>query len=330
MSRVRFLVRRFGWALFATWLVLTATFVLVAAPPDPNAAAIAFTVQLGGGDGGQALEQYRQARGLNQPLAQRYLTFMTDFLTLKWGTSFAFDRPVADLVAERSAITLAYLVPSVVLSTAGGFLLGLYVTVKESSVLDRVASGVAYAGLGLPNFWIALALLAVLGGALGFDGGLNSGFTVGESLDPLADLTDPKNAKYMLFPVVALSATLLGAQLRYVRSETRNYLREDFVKLVRSKGASKWRVTTHALRNAALPLVSLLFTELLGVLLVSVFVIEVALGLPGLGTLTYTALDQRDVPVVVVSVLLPVFVGVFGNFAQDLLYAVLDPRIDAE
>ena len=127
-----------------------------------------------------------------------------------------------------------------------------------------------------------------------------------------------------------MTLTLFATRVRYVRSETRKYFQASFVRRLRAAGASRRVVARNVLANAALPLVSVLFTELLGSLLVAVFVVEVALSVPGLGELALTAVRTRDVPVVVAAMLLPVVVGVVGNFLQDLAYAALDLRVEAE
>lgn len=320
------------WATLVTWLVLTVMFLIVAGPANPLATQAGFAVALSGGDAEavqQAIQQYKAARGLDEPLLQRYVTFMLDLVTLNWGTSFTYGVPVIELMGERTAVTLAYVLPATLLSTLGGVTVGLWTTVKDTDVLDRFTVGVSYAGFGLPAFWIGLLLLALFGESLGFSGGTGpyGGFEYGKEFHLQSDLLNVQNLTFLLFPMTAMTVTLFAAQLRYVRSETREYLREDFVKRLRAAGANRWVLAKNILRNAALPLLAVLFTELLGSLFVSVFVVEAALGVPGLGDLAYTAVQQRDVPVVVTSMLFPVVLGVFGNLFQDVANAVLDPRL---
>jgi peptide/nickel transport system permease protein len=313
-----YLLRRAGWAVAALYLVLSATFVLVAGTPDPNEALAAFSAATSGGDAGAAAEAYEAARNLDAPLLGRYVTYMTSLATLQWGMSDSLGRPVTDLVAERLAVSASYVLPSVILAAVLGAALGLYAASSDSRRVDHLVSGVSYAGFGVPNFWLAEVLVAYLTVLFG----------VSVTYDLAAGLLAPGNLGALTVAVVVLTTTLLAAQLRYVRAETRNYLRESFVKTARAKGVGRWRVVRHAFRNAVLPLVSLLFTELLSVLFVSVFVLEVVLDVPGLGALAYDAIRARDVPLVMGTVLVPVVVGVVGNLAQDVLYTALDPRLE--
>lgn len=318
MSRVGYLLRRFAWTVFSLCLVLTATFVLIAAPPDPNAALVAWAAARGGGNASAAMAEFQAAKGLDASLLQRYVSFMTGLVTFQWGTSFHWERPVVDLVADRTVVTLAYVVPAVLFSTVLGTVAGLYASVRKSSALDRLLSGIAYAGFGIPNFWLALVLMALFAGSVGIEAGY----------DTRQDVTSAHNLLSLLFPAVALGTTLFTSQLRHVRSETTTYLRSDFVKTARAKGVGTLRIARHALRNAALTLVSLVFADLLGALFVSVFVLEVALGVPGIGALAFDAIEFRDVPVVMIAMLIPVVVALVGNFVQDALTVVLDPRVE--
>ena len=335
MSRAGFVLRRLAWTVAVTLVVVTATFLLVAGPADPNAAAAGFGVATGGGSAEevrQAIEQYRAARGLDRPFVERYVAFVTDLATLRLGSSFTYGDPVVEVVGERSVVTAVYLLPAVLLSTVGGVAVGLWTSVRRGGRLDTATAYLSYAAVGLPAFWVGLVLVGLFGEPLGFTGGLQAGFSVGVDgeLELADDLLDRRNLTYMLFPTAAMTLTLFAAQVRYVRSETREYLQASFVRRLRAAGASRRVVARNVLANAALPLVSVLFTELLGSLLVAVFVVEVALSVPGLGELALTAVRTRDVPVVVAAMLLPVVVGVVGNFLQDLAYAALDPRVEAE
>lgn len=263
-----------------------------------------------------AYESYRAARGLDRSLLGRYLDFLGRTVTFQWGTSVTWGRSVAGLVAERGLVTAAYVLPSLLVSTLLGTVTGLYLAVRESRVVDSLVSGVTYAGYGVPNFWLALVLAALLS-ELSF---VESGFVPGRGL--LA----PGNVAVLAVTAAALSTTLFTIQLRYVRSEVGAGLREEFVKLVRAKGGGRWHEARHALRYAAVPIVSLPFTEFLAVLFLSVFVLEAALGVTGLGELLFTAIKRRDIPVVMACSIVPVTVGVYGNFLHDVLHAVLEPR----
>lgn len=319
VSRASYLLGRVVAAVLAVYVVLSATFLLIAAPNDPNSAAAAWAVAIEGGNASAAMEAYERARGLDRPLVVRYLDFVTGLATLRWGVSPAWGRPVAALVGEHAAVTLAYVLPATLVSTAVGTALGMVVSVHEGTALDRLLSGGAYAGLGVPNFWLAAVMVAALAGVT--NGGVE--------YDASRGILTAGNLSALAVPAVALGTTLLATQLRHVRSETTAYLREGFIKTARAKGVGPGRVVRHAFRNALLPLVSRLSTELLATLSVSVLAIEVAVGVPGLGALTYRAILRRDIPVVVVASLVPVVLGIGGNLLRDLVAVLIDPRVAA-
>lgn len=320
MSRARFLLWRLGWTVLATYLVLSATFALVAFTPDPNAAVVAWGEATGedstGEDVEAAVDAYRAARNLDEPFHERYLAFLVRVSTLQLGESTSQRAPVRSVLADHALVSLMYVLPAVVVSVLVGGGLGLYAAMHESSLLDTISTGTAYLLLGLPNFWLAVV---VRGLAI-------SRYDLFITYDLARGYLDAENLLYLTLPTVVLTSTLLAAQLRYVRSETRNYLREAFVKTARSKGADRRRVARHALRNAVLPLVSLFFGELLAVLFVAVFVIEAVLAVPGLGAVGLAAIRARDVSLVIGVTLVPFVVGVLGNFIQDVLTSLLDPR----
>jgi peptide/nickel transport system permease protein len=159
----------------------------------------------------------------------------------------------------------------------------------------------------LPNFWV---------------GGLLVSFAVGEVIPRTLLVFDH------LLPILLTATTLLGGLVSYARAHATEYATADLVRLVEATGGSRLRVATHVLRNAAVPIFSLVFTEVLALLVLAVFVVEAAFGIDGFGSLLLRSVDQRDLPVLLGGTLVIIAVGVAGNVVQDLSYSVLDPRID--
>ncbi len=127
-----------------------------------------------------------------------------------------------------------------------------------------------------------------------------------------------------------LDISLLAGQLRYARAESCEYVYREFVKLLRAKGASNWRVARHIVRNAAIPLLSLFFADLIGTLVVNVFVLEFISSVRGIGTLGLQAIQHRDLPLILGVAIIIAFAGILGNLFQDLAYLGLDPRVESE
>ena len=132
-----------------------------------------------------------------------------------------------------------------------------------------------------------------------------------------------------VIPILLVTATLVGGYVSYSRAYAREHVSSDFVKLVKAKGASPTRIARHVVRNAAIPLFSMLFTEVLGLLVLAIFVIEVVFGIEGFGLLFLEAIQDRDLPVLLGGTMVIIAVGILGNIIQDVSYDYLDPRVDS-
>lgn len=317
MSRLRFLVRRTLFAAVAALGVLTVVFLLLTLPENPNVAAVKYAAAMAGEDPQAAAEAYRASHNLDKPLWWRYTRWMGNIVLFRWGVSQSVGAPVVAVLRRAAPYTLAYLLPGVAVSVVVGVSAGVTAALRRQSVADRLGAAVAYLGYGFPNFYLASLLLILVGTHFGWDA---TGFRNG--------LVTAKNAKRYILPTAVLATTLTASQLRYTRSLSTDLLGRDFVRLVRAKGAPASRVARHVLRNAAVPLLTLTFADLLGVLMLNVFVLEFVFDIPGVGTVTLAAVRDRDVPLVLGATALFVAVGVVGNLVQDFAYAALDPRVE--
>ena len=318
-SSLRYVLQRVGFAMVAVWAVVTIVFLFVSLTPDPYLAQVLHhATQDTRGDPTAAVEQARQSyiatRGLDRPLWVRYTDWLVSVVALDWGRSWSTEMPVFTMVQQYTYRSALYVLPAIALSSLGGALVGLYSAANRRSLPDRVTTVLAYVGMGIPNFWLAgIAIIFVQ------DEGL--GALKRFSPDPTLPL-----ASYLV-PALVLSTVLLGNQIHYSRAEVHEHLKANFVDVLRAKGVSKLQVARHVLRNAALPLFSLFFADLLAVLMLHVFVIETIFGISGIGRLTLLAVEARDLPLIMGVTMVVVFVGIFGNLLQDLLSFVLDPRI---
>ena len=310
-------VRRTVFTILAIYLILTITFGFVALTGDPNQGLIEWqTVTTQGTEEAQeAIATYRAERNLDAPLGERYVSYLVDMTTLDWGTSFNQDAAVMALIWKALPRTLAYVLPAMAFALIGGIGIGLYSALHQQTTLARVGAGFAYVGLGVPNFWLAGILLFVFTVPLG---------QYGKATVPYWSLL-----KTVVLPSLVLGTSLLAGQARYARAESVEYVNAEFVKLLRAKGASGWDVARHLLRNAAVPLLSLFFADLLVIVALNIYVLEVVFGIPGLGQLSYQAIQDRDLPLILGTVMVLVLFGIFGNLFQDIAYRVLDPRIEA-
>lgn len=337
MSRARYLARRGASALVAAFLVLSVSFLFIGATPDPGQWE-------GGGPGSgavgvnsdvnvsEAAERYRQerqayleAKGLDDPVHVRYARWMLHAVTLQWGPSELYEVPVTAVLRSAIPATLTYVVPALLLSVLVGLGLGVYGALHRRGPLDRLSAGLAYAGFGVPDFYLGELLLFVGYAYLGLFadvGGRGS-----SSLEAVPLLTEGR-LLHVLLPTLVLTTSLVATQLRYARNASLEHVGAEFLTFVRAKGAGPLRVARHLVRNASVLLVSLFFAETVAVLVMNVYVIEVVFGIQGLGQVSFLAIQERDIALVLGTVMVFAFIGIAGNLVQDVLYAMLDPRLE--
>jgi len=310
VNLLRVLARRIGLGLVATWMVLTAVFALFALTRDWVLQAKVGLLKWAGTEEAvieAAREQYFAARGLDEPVLQRYVGWLVDMFTLNWRQSWVTGEPVVSMVVDTAVRTATYVLPAVVLAITVGILLGVYAAMNPRSYLANGTRGLSYLLFAIPGFWVGRMLVSLqYGGEIG-------------SYPLLFD---------HVLPIVLTATTLLGGYVSYARAHSLEYVATDFVRLVKAKGAGPGRIARHVVRNAAIPLFSMLFTEALALLVLTVFVLETVFGIDGFGLLLIEAVDQRDIPVMLGGTMVIIAVGIGGNVVQDVAYSLLDPRVD--
>ena len=320
-------LRRLLVAVLTVVLVLTATFAaLHLAPGDP------VRLYLGPSADEAAVAAARRAEGLDRPIAAQYGRWLVRFATGNWGTSIAQQRPVSHVLGDAVVPTLTLVGASLLLTYLGGILVGAFQASRRRSVLDTALTTVTTVVYALPSYVVALALVllfayaAVLWGAppwLRFPAfgaaGVDAAF-----LTPAARFTDA--LRHLVLPVTTLALVGAAGAARFVRGAVVEALRQPFVRAARAKGLSEARVLLrHALRNALVPVVTLLGLQLPALFSGVVFV-ETIFGWPGMGRVTVQAVLARDYPVVMASTAVFAVLVVAGNLLADGLAALADPR----
>ncbi|THE63607.1 ABC transporter permease [Salinadaptatus halalkaliphilus] len=325
-------VRRTAFALLALWLVVTGAFVLLATTDDPNEALVRQAAAMEVADGTmdedevevhveQAVEAYREQRGYDLPLHERYFEWLSGIATFQWGLSESTGQPVTDVLGERLAVTATYVFPGLALALVGGVALGTYGALGRNQLLSRLSIIATYTIYGVPNFWIAAVALAIVPLQFGI---VLTGYDLERSL------VSSYNLQRVALPALILGTGLIAGQAQHVRAELLERESRPYVRTARAGGLSEWRVSYHVLRVAAVPLLSLTLSKLFGVLLVNVFVLEYVFELPGFGLVTYNAILRRDLPLVMGATLIIAIVGIVATYVQDLAAGALDPRVDLE
>ena len=309
--------------LFGITLVTFALIHLVPGDPLTATSDMAQAGQLSR----ESIEAFRHAMGLDQPLHLRYARWLGRVLTFDFGVSTYDHRPVADKLAEALPNTL--LLSSLALFFAYLFAvpLGVFSAVKRGRLVDRLLTSGLFVLYALPSFWVAIMLVLFLGGGRYLDlfpiQGLSSpGLEEAGLLARLGDL-----AWHLVLPVFCLSYASLAWLSRYVRSGMLEALGQDYVRTARAKGLPERAVIArHALRNALIPLVTLLGLSVPHLIGGSV-IVEQVFGVPGMGRLGFQAVLTRDYNTLMAVTTLTALLTMAGTLLSDLAYALVDPRI---
>ncbi|MGB9769682.1 MULTISPECIES: ABC transporter permease [Caldisericum] len=272
------------------------------------------------------IARLRHAWGFDLPWYLRFFKWFWSMITGNWGVSiFAGGKPVTELVARAIAYTLRFSLASLILAFVVGVPIGIYSALHQYTFFDYFFTFFAFFGMSMPTFWFGFILMMIFGLKLGWLP-LGGVMTPGIETAPLfARILD--QAKYMVLPVIVLSLFSMGSWMRYARSSMLEVIRQDYVRTARAKGLPERTVIfKHALRNALIPIITLLGLSLPGIIS-GATITETVFSIPGMGRLTVDAMLSNDYPVAMVCLLLESSLLIVGNLIADLLYAVVDPRI---
>ena len=274
----------------------------------------------------ESKERLRSLYGLDKPLLEQYLDWLGRFARLDFGRSFAPDRrPVLEKIAERLPITLALNLASLALILLISVPVGILSAVRAGGLFDRIATVILFLGFAAPPFWLALLGMRYFGVELGIlpVSGLTS--LDYETLGPGGKLLDL--ARHLALPLTVSTLGGFAGLSRYMRSNMLEVIRQDYLTTARAKGLSEREVILrHALKNALLPVITILGLSVPGLIGGSV-IIESIFAIPGLGQLFYMAVMGRDYPLIMASLVIGAVLTLLGNLLADLSYAWADPRL---
>ena len=300
----RYVVGRVLQVVVALLGVTCVVFLLVSLSGDP--AFILLTPEAGE----EQRAAFRKLYGLDQPLPVQYARYVSHVARGDFGSSFAFNRPAIQVVLERLPATLLLTATAVALGVVVGMPAGVAAAVKASGPLDRLVMALVLLGQSVPTFWLGLLMIRI--------------FAVNLRWVPVSGHGTVLN---LVMPAVALGLYLAALLARLTRSEMLEALAQDYVRTARAKGLSERVVTVaHALKNALLPIVTLIGLQL-GALLGGAVVTETVFAWPGIGSLVLDAILRKDYPVLLAAVEFVAAAFIVINMALDLLYGYLDPRL---
>jgi peptide/nickel transport system permease protein len=320
---MRFLIKRIALMIPTLIGITIISFaVMKMAPGDPTS----LMTDLNPNMNEEAVKRIRAHYGLDQPWHVQYIKWLGNMAALDFGKSFAADnRPVLDKIGERIPITILINVLSMILIFSVSIPIGVFSAVKQDSLFDRVSSLIVFIGFAVPTFWLALLLMILFGVKLDWlpiSGFRSLNYTY---LTPVGQVLDI--AKHLVLPIFVSAFGGLAGMSRYMRSNMLEVIRQDYITTARAKGLDERTVIfKHALRNALLPLITILGLSVPGLIGGSV-IFETIFAIPGMGQLFYQSVMMRDYPTIMGILVIGAALTLFGNLLADLLYSWADPRI---
>ncbi len=311
----RYIVSRLAQSVVLLVLVSMLTFGLIHAAPGGPAVLLAPEMT------GEQIKAAERSLGLDQPLPVQYARWLGNVLRGRLGTSYGQGLPVSQLIADRLPATLELVATGLALSVIVGILIGVASALRRYSLVDHLATGVAFFGMAVPVFWLGLMLIIAFSIGLGLLPS-SGAYTLG------APPSIGDRLAHLALPAIVLATANLAQIARYTRSSMLEVLGADFLRTARAKGLSGRAVIYHhGLRNALIPtvtVVGLAIPRLVG----GVAITESVFAWPGMGQLAVDSALQRDFPLIMGITLAVSVVVVATNLLTDLSYVLLDPRVE--
>jgi peptide/nickel transport system permease protein len=315
-----FIARRIVQSVILVLIVLSITFFLLhLAPGDPMAR------YYHPGIAPETVELMKERLGLDRPLFEQYFKWMGSFIRGDFGVSLAYNVPVRSLLADAIPNTLKLTVAALSLHVLVGVALGIASAIKRYSLFDKINTVAALFVYSIPSFWLALMLILFFSLKLGVLPSSHMQSIGAEDIGGWTLFLD--RLRHLVLPAFVLGIASAASTARYMRGSMLDVLKEDYIRTARAKGLPEGRVfLKHALKNAALPIVTIIGLSL-PFLLGGAVVTEKIFSWPGMGRLTVDAIFARDYPVVLAVNFVVAFMVIIGSLLADIGYALLDPRV---
>jgi peptide/nickel transport system permease protein len=311
----RFLIRRLIQVVPLLLGITILVFLLVNAVPGNPVSDLAFNPTVKKED----VARIKHALGLDQPLYRRYFVWLGNVAHGDFGLNMVTYRPVSKDIKERLPNTLKLTFAAFFIAVAFSIPVGVYSAVRRNSWFDYLATFASVAGVSIPNFWFGLLLILFFSVRLGwFPSGGTQDIGGGGLVDQL---------RHLVMPAFALAIVELAGFTRYIRGQMLEVIRQDYVRTAHAKGLRERTVIfRHALRNALLPLVTLLGLTIPG-FFSGALIVETIFSWPGIGRLTFDAANSRNYTVLMATAVISSTLVIFGNLIADVCYGLLDPRV---
>ncbi len=314
-----YIIKRLFYAILIAWGVVTVTFFLLRLGPISPADKYLANMSARTQDPAQVIAAVEARYGLDKPIYEQYLEYVTNLVRGDWGWSFSTSMPVMKLIQKHWIYSFQLILLSMLFSASLGILIGVYSALKQYTKTDYLATLFSFIGISIPNFWLGIMLILVFSVQLGWFK------TYYDTALPILSLA---NLRALILPVLTLGTGMMAGYTRYARSATLDNLRKDFVRTARAKGLPERVVIgKHVFRNALLPIITIIMFDLSGVVFGGAYLTEIIFGIPGLGRISFNAIFASDYPVVITITLIGALIVLLTNLATDIVYTRLDPRI---
>ncbi len=310
---LRYVIQRLIGMIVVMFLVVTIVFVIVRVTPGDPAA-----VMLGPEATETDIMELRARLGLDQPLIVQYIYYIGQLLKGDLGQSIFLNQPVLTALGDRAEPTFFLTLFSIIIACAIALPIGIYAAYRRGSFIDQAATTLAMLAASIPSFWLGLILMQIFAVRYGW-------FPVSGYGGPDAGFLD--RMWHLSLPAFALGLVSSALILRFTRASMLDVLSDDYVRTARAKGLNEKRVILkHALKNALIPIITVVGLTM-AVLISGAVVTETVFGLPGVGNLVVSAVLRRDYPVIQGALLIIAALYVLINFAIDMFYLLVDPRV---
>lgn len=308
MSMIKYIVKRILIAIPVLIGVMLIIFLMLnVVPGDPVTLMMREHIKP------ELIERMRVQMGLDQPVMVRFLNYLKDAFRGDFGVSYKLNRNVTDLILNAFPHTVRLSIFAALIAWIIGIPAGIISAVKQNSFTDRFFMSFSLLGVSMPVFWAALMLQYVFAFKL-----------------KLLPVSGYATWKHLLMPAIVLGWSSAGSIARLTRSSLLEVMKNDFVRTARAKGLKESAVVVgHALKNALLPVVTMMAIQIAS-LLSGAVITESVFGIPGIGRLAVNAIQTRDMPLLQGTVVFTTILIICGNLIADLLYSVIDPRIRVE
>jgi peptide/nickel transport system permease protein len=318
---LKYIVKRFVQMIVVLFVVSILVFMLTNFIGDPVDMLVPENATM------EQVESARARLGLDKPLPVQYAIFLKDVLHGNFGKSYTYGKPAMGLILERMPATMELVAIAALLVLVIAIPLGVYAGAYPKRASSKIIMSGSILGISLPSFWVGMMMIYIFAVTLGKLPASGRGGTV-DVLGVNLSIFAPGGIRFIILPAITLAITNVATTLRLTRSGILENMRQDYIKFARAKGvSSRTLLFGHALKNALIPVVTIFGMDL-GNMIAFTTITETIFAWPGMGKLLIDAINKSDRPIIVAYLMAAACMFVVLNFVVDLLYTLIDPRIE--